>query len=116
VPVVRELIELGFEVVATTGTQQVLQDHGLVVKSIFKVDEGRPHVLDAIKNNQIQLILNTPSGARAKEDDKVIRRTALSYKIPTITTVAGAKATAAAIRSMQTHQLEVKALQDYHND
>ena len=113
VPVAQALIELGFQLVATAGTHRVLRDNGLAVELVLKLHEGRPHVLDWIKNNQIQLILNTPVGEEALEDDRSIRRTALAYKIPTITTIAGAKATAAAIRSLQAETLGVKALQDY---
>jgi carbamoyl-phosphate synthase large subunit len=70
-------------------------------------------VLDAIKNRQIQLIINTPSGQEARTDGQLIRRTALGYKIPIITTIAGAKATVAAIRSLQNINLDVKAIQEY---
>ena len=70
-------------------------------------------MLDAIKNKEIQLIINTPAGATAKEDDRMIRRTALDYKIPTTTTLAGARATIEAIRSLQKETLTVQALQDY---
>ncbi len=114
VPVVKDLIALGFQVVATAGTRQVLQDHGLEVELVLKLHEGRPHVLDWIKNEKIQLILNTPFGEEAQADGRLIRRTALTYKIPTITTIAGAKATAAAIDTLQSQPLKVKALQDYH--
>ena len=113
VPVVRDLMELGFHVVATEGTRKVLKEHGLDVELVLKLHEGRPHVLDAIKNKKIQLIINTPSGEEARADGRLIRRTALSYKIPIITTISGAKATAAAIRSLQSEPLEVRALQDY---
>jgi len=113
VPVAKSLIDLGFRIVATAGTRQVLQDNGLNVDLVLKLHEGRPHVLDWIKNEDIQLILNTPSGEEAQADGRLIRRTALSYKIPLITTIAGAKATAAAIRTLQSQPLEVKALQDY---
>ena len=113
VPIVRDFIALGFKIIATSGTQQVLAEHGLVVESVLKLHEGRPHVVDIIKNGQIQLIINTPSGEEAQADGKLIRRTALVYKIPMVTTIAGAKATAAAIRSLQSQPLEVKALQDY---
>lgn len=113
VPIVKDLIDLGFEIVATSGTQQVLQEHNLVVESVLKLHEGRPNVVDIIKNKQIQLILNTPSGEEAQADGRLIRRTALIYKIPIVTTIAGAKATAAAIRSLQSQPLQVKALQDY---
>jgi carbamoyl-phosphate synthase large subunit len=82
---------------------------------VFKLHEGRPHVLDGIKNSQIQLILNTPSGEEAQADGRLIRRSALTYKVPIVTTIAGAKATAAAIRALQSDPLDVKAIQDYHN-
>jgi len=113
VTVVRDFIELGFEVIATDGTRRVLQEHGLKVGLILKLHEGRPHVLDAIKNHQIQLIINTPSGEEAQTDAKLIRRSALTYKIPIITTIAGARATAAAIRALKSQSLTVKAIQDY---
>uniref|UniRef100_UPI00286E6FF8 carbamoyl-phosphate synthase large subunit n=1 Tax=Chamaesiphon sp. VAR_69_metabat_338 TaxID=2964704 RepID=UPI00286E6FF8 len=113
VPIVRDLIGLGFQIIATSGTQKVLEEHGLVVESVLKLHEGRPHVIDIIKNGQIQLIINTPSGEEAQADGKLIRRTALAYKIGIITTIAGAKATAAAIKSLQSQPLQVKALQDY---
>ncbi|MGI0491275.1 carbamoyl-phosphate synthase large subunit [Alkalinema pantanalense CENA528] len=113
VSVVQEFIDLGFKIVATSGTRQVLKEHGLEVELVYKLHEGRPHVLDWIKNGQIQLIINTPSGEEAQSDGRTIRRAALMYKIPIVTTIAGAKATAAAIRSMQSQSLAVKALQDY---
>jgi len=114
VPVVREFIDLGFTVMATDGTRRVLQQYGLDVELVLKLHEGRPHVLDAIKNHKIQLIINTPSGEEAQTDARLIRRTALTYKIPIITTVAGAKATVAAIRSLQNTTLDVKVIQDYN--
>ncbi|NER52140.1 MAG: carbamoyl-phosphate synthase large subunit, partial [Symploca sp. SIO1A3] len=113
VPVVKDLIELGFYVVATEGTRKVLKQEGLEVELVLKLHEGRPHVLDWIKNQEIQLIINTPSGYDAHAEGRLIRRTALGYKIPIITTIASAKATAAAISSLQSQPLEVKALQDY---
>ncbi|MGB3613184.1 MAG: carbamoyl-phosphate synthase large subunit, partial [Elainellaceae cyanobacterium] len=113
VPVVKELIDLGFTIVATSGTQVVLEEHDLPVAPVLKVHEGRPNIVDEMKNGQIQLVLNTPIGAKAQVDDRLIRRTALVYKIPTITTIAGAKAATAAIRSLQSQPLGVKALQDY---
>ena len=91
----------------------MLADHGLTVETVLKIHEGRPNIEDAIKNGQVQLIVNTPIGNTAKEDDRAIRRAALAYKVPTVTTLAAAKATAAAIRTLQTATLEVKALQDY---
>ncbi len=113
IPVVKEFIQLGFSVMATSGTQRVLKENGLNVDQVLKLHEGRPHVIDAIKNRQIQLIINTPSGQEAQSDGRLIRRTALSYKIPMLTTIAGAKATLAAIRSLQNTNLDVKLIQDY---
>ncbi|AFY50597.1 carbamoyl-phosphate synthase, large subunit [Nostoc sp. PCC 7524] len=113
VPVVREFIDLGFKVMATFGTRQVLSEHGLDVELVLKLHEGRPHVIDAIKNQKIQLIINTPSGEEAQTDARLIRRTGLAYKIPIITTIAGAKATVAAIRSLQNTTLDVKVIQEY---
>jgi carbamoyl-phosphate synthase large subunit len=113
VPIAQDLAALGFQLLATSGTQAVLQKHGLTVDTVLKVHEGRPHVVDQIKNGQIQLIINTPLGDKAQQDDHEIRRTALAYKVPTITTIAAARATAAALRSLQKESLSVKALQDY---
>ena len=111
--VIKEFIKLGFTIMATQGTRQILQKAELEVTSILKLHEGRPHVLDAIKNGNIQLIINTPSGEEAHADSKLIRRTALGYKIPIITTIAGARATVAAIRSLQNTTLDVKVIQEY---
>jgi carbamoyl-phosphate synthase large subunit len=113
VPVVKDLMKLGFNIVATEGTRRALLEHGLDVELVLKLHEGRPNVMDWIKNEKIQLILNTPSGEEARADGRLIRRTALSYKIPIITTIAGAKATAAAIGSLQSEPLTVKALQEH---
>jgi carbamoyl-phosphate synthase large subunit len=114
VPVVKDLIDLGFRVVATAGTRKVLQENGIEnIELVLKLHEGRPHVIDWIKNNWIQFIINTPSGEESLADGRLIRRTALDYKLPIITTIAGAKATVAAIRSLQSEPLDVKALQDY---
>ncbi len=113
VPIVKDLIGLGFHIIATEGTRRVLIDHGLEVDLVFKLHEGRPNIADWIKNGQIQLIMNIPTGEEARADGRTIRRTALTYKIPIVTTMAGAKATAAAIQSLQSQPLAVKALQEY---
>jgi carbamoyl-phosphate synthase large subunit len=85
------------------------------VELVLKVHEGRPNVADIIKNQQIGLIINTPSGEEAQADGRLIRRTALTYKIPIVTTIAGARATAAGIRALQSQPLDVRAIQDYHS-
>ncbi len=112
-PVVKDLLNLGLRVVCTEGTQRYLRSQGLETMLVLKLHEGRPHVLDWIKNAWIQLIIDTPSGQEAKADGRLIRRTALVHKIPMITTIAGARATAAAIQALQSGKLQVKALQDY---
>ncbi|MEL6440140.1 MAG: carbamoyl-phosphate synthase large subunit [Cyanobacteria bacterium J06621_8] len=114
VPVVKDLIDLGFKIVATSGTQKALQANGIQdVELVLKLHEGRPHVVDSIKNNQIQLIINTPTGEESQTDAQLIRRMALDYRLPIITTIAGAKATVAALRSLKSEPLSVKALQEY---
>ncbi|MCF2971738.1 carbamoyl-phosphate synthase large subunit [Synechococcus sp. Nb3U1] len=114
IPVAQEFAAMGFRLVATEGTQTFLTQQGIPVEKILKLHEGRPHVIDAIKNRQIQLIINTPSGIEAQQDGHKIRRTALAYKIPLVTTLAGARATAAAIRALQSGSLGVKSLQEFH--
>jgi carbamoyl-phosphate synthase large subunit len=114
VPAIEDFIDLGFKIVATSGTQKSLQENGIEdVELVLKLHEGRPHVIDSIKNNQIQLIINTPTGEESQTDAQLIRRMALDYRLPIITTISGAKATVAAIRSLQSEPLEVKALQEY---
>ena len=116
VSVVKDLIDLGYKIVATSGTRDVLRDRGLPdIELVLKLHEGRPHVIDWIKNRQIQFIINTPTGEESQTDARLIRRTALDYKLPIITTIAGAKATVEALRALKTQPLEVKALQDYVN-
>lgn len=118
VPVIKDLQELGFKIVATTGTRNALLESGMEeVELVLKLHEGRPNVIDWIKNEQIQFIINTPGAEEETQaDGRMIRRTALEYKLPIITTIAGAKATVEALRSLQREPLEVKALQDYMVD
>lgn len=114
VSVVKDLLDLGFKVVATSGTKRVLEENGIEgVELVLKLHEGRPHVIDLIKNEQIQFIINTPTGGESQADDRLIRRSALDYKLPIITTIAGAKATVEALRSLKSAPLEVKALQEF---
>ena len=113
VPVAKSFADLGFSLLATSGTYQVLADANIPVERTLKIHEGRPHVGDALKNDLIQLIINSPIGEAAQVDDRIIRRTALEHKIPTVTTIAGAKATLSAIQSLRENRLTVKALQDY---
>ncbi|EAQ73983.1 MULTISPECIES: carbamoyl-phosphate synthase large subunit [unclassified Synechococcus] len=114
VPVAERLSELGLALIATTGTAAVLREAGLEVESILKVHEGRPNIEDAIRSGRIQLIVNTPIGRQATHDDKYLRRAALDYAVPTVTTLAGARAAVEAIATLQSQELTVAALQDIH--
>jgi carbamoyl-phosphate synthase large subunit len=115
VPVARELAAKGFALVATAGTAAALRAEGLEVDSILKVHEGRPNIEDAIRSGQIQLVINTPVGRQAAHDDRYLRRAALEYDVPTVTTLAGARAAVEGIAALQEHRtVEVTALQDIH--
>ena len=109
----KTLLEMGFSIVATGGTADYLCEQGLAVEKINKVLEGRPHVVDALKNGEIQLVFNTTEGAQSLRDSRSIRQTSLTMKIPCITTLAGAKAAVRAIHSMRAGALEVAPLQSY---
>ncbi len=110
---VRRLIALGFNVIATGGTASFLKERGLVVTRINKVYEGRPHIVDAMKNGQVQLVFNTTEGGQAIKDSLSIRRTALGQKIPYYTTIAGSIATVQAIGALREIALDVAPLQAY---
>jgi carbamoyl-phosphate synthase large subunit len=109
----RALVEMGFRVVATRGTAKALEEAGLPVKRINKVLEGRPHVVDALKNGEVQLVFNTTEGAQALADSASIRRTAVTAKVPYYTTLASAVAATQAIAALRTGSLEVAPLQSY---
>ncbi|HSZ10722.1 MAG TPA: hypothetical protein VK759_01010, partial [Rhizomicrobium sp.] len=109
----RELLAMGFTIIATRGTAKLLADHGLDVKLVNKVLEGRPHIVDALKNGEVQLVFNTTEGAQALADSYSIRRTALQMKVPYYTTMAGAAAATQAIAALRTGSLEVAPLQSY---
>jgi carbamoyl-phosphate synthase large subunit len=113
-PVARDLVDLGFRIVATRGTAAYLRAHGVPVEVVFKVNEGRPHVADQILNGQIDLVINTPLGRESFFDDRAVRRVAMIHNVPCITTLTGATATVSAIRAMRSQGLDVRALQDYH--
>ena len=110
---VRLLLERGFRVLATGGTATYLADQGLAVERVRKVLEGRPHIVDAMKNGEVQLVFNTTEGKQSLADSYEIRRTALMMKIPYFTTSAGALAAAQAITAMAHGPLDVRPLQDY---
>ncbi len=114
VELARVYVDLGFHIVATEGTADVLQQSGLIVERVYKVKEGRPNVVDLIKGDRIQLIINTPRGQDTFFDEKAIRRAAVQQRIPTITTIAAARAAAEGIADMQRNVTTVNALQSLH--
>ena len=109
----RDLINKGFGIVATSGTARVLEAAGVEVETINKVLEGRPHIVDAMQNGDIQLVFNTTEGSSSIADSYSLRRSALTLKIPYYTTVAGARASIASIEAVQSGGLEVAPLQSY---
>jgi carbamoyl-phosphate synthase large subunit len=109
----RDLVQMGFEIVATAGTARTLEAAGIPVRIIKKVLEGRPHVVDALKNGEIHLVFNTTEGSQALSDSASIRRTALTMKVPYYTTMAGAAAVTQAIQALKAGSLEVAPLQSY---
>jgi carbamoyl-phosphate synthase large subunit len=111
-PVARRLADLGFELAATAGTAGYLGGQGLSVRTVLKVHEGRPHIADLLINGDIALVVNTPLGRESHEDDGVIRRTALKYDIPCITTLSGAMAAAEGIAALGREGLSVRSLQE----
>jgi carbamoyl-phosphate synthase large subunit len=108
-----DLVEMGFTIIATRGTAQVLRNAGVAVETVYKVNEGRPHIADYVKSGKVNLIINTPLGKESFFDEKSIRRAAINYRIPCITTIAGATAAVSGIRSLQTESLGVCSLQEY---
>jgi carbamoyl-phosphate synthase large subunit len=110
----RRFIELGFSLVATHGTAERLEKAGLAVERVFKVKEGRPNVVDLIKGESVQLIVNTPHGQDPWFDEKAIRRAAVTARIPTITTLSAARAAAEGIAALQRNEINVRSLQKWH--
>ena len=112
--IAKKLWELGFRIVATRGTAKALMQNGIPVDLIFKVLEGRPNVVDLIKNREIALIINTPSGRKPKQDQISIRSEAVAHNIPVITTISGAAASVNGIDALMKEELQVQSLQEYH--
>jgi carbamoyl-phosphate synthase large subunit len=113
-PVAKELVALGFSLSATRGTAAFLAAHGLPAEVVYKVNEGRPNIADAVVNGRISLVINTPLGRASYFDDRALRRAAMTHGVPCITTLTGAAAAVSAIRAMRTEVSEVRALQDYY--
>ena len=114
IPLAREFVDLGFQIIATSGTWNALRDAGVPVTKVHKIREGRPNVLDLVTNREIDFIINSPSGKIPREDEVRIRNASLAQKIPIMTTLRAAQASANGIRSLQRSQVHVKTLQEYH--
>jgi len=114
IPIARDLSEMGFALVATSGTAKELERNGLTVSTIFKVGEGRPNIVDGIKNGEINLVINTPMGARARYDEEAIGRSCIQHGIVAITTLSGASAALRAIR-VSSKRIELDSMQNYHS-
>ena len=111
----RRLLTMGFTIIATEGTAAFFRQHDLDVRRVNKVLEGRPHIVDALKNGEVQMVFNTTEGAQSVKDSRSIRTTALAQKIPCITTATGARSTIRAIEAMRAGALTVTPLQDYRS-
>ncbi|MBI3615691.1 MAG: carbamoyl-phosphate synthase large subunit [Candidatus Omnitrophica bacterium] len=113
-PIARRLVELGFKLVSTRGTAEVLRKQGIPVDEVMKIHEGRPHVLDFLRDSRVDLIINTPAGKATKEDETKIRSMAVARGIPCVTTIQGARAIATGIGSLLKEGLSVCSLQEWH--
>ena len=111
----KDLVDLGFRLVATRGTAACLQEQGIDAEVIFKVEEGRPHVVDHMINGEIQWVINTPLGSTSKTDERAIRRTAIERSLPIMTTLAAARAAILGIRALRDGATSVRSLQEYHS-
>jgi carbamoyl-phosphate synthase large subunit len=114
IPLARNFVDLGFEVIATSGTWGTLSSAGVPVTKVRKLQEARPNILDRIKNGEVHFIINTPSGKIPREHEITMRNASLAKKIPIMTTIRAAQASANGIRSLQRSSLQVKTLQEYH--
>ena len=112
--VARKLLDLGFEIISTVGTARFLQGNKISVCTIQRVSEGKPNLVDLIRTNKVNLIINTASGKIPRQDEIKIRSTAIAFGVPVVTTLPGAEACVKGIEALIKHKLEVKPLQQYH--
>jgi len=115
-PIARGIHKLGFKIYTTEGTSRFLKEHGIPNTKIKKLHEGRPNIVDAIKNKDIQLIINTPVGRSSKYDDSYIRIMAIQHKVPYITSIAAARASVEGTEAIKKHKILPKSLQEYHRE
>jgi carbamoyl-phosphate synthase large subunit len=115
ISIARDFEDLGFNVIATSGTSNILNQNGVFSNNIFKVGEGRPNIVDSIKNKEINIIINTPFGGAAREDEYKIGKAAIKYKVPVFTTISGAKAAIRAIQTIKLGNFKYRSLQEIFN-
>ncbi|MDH5769537.1 MAG: carbamoyl phosphate synthase large subunit, partial [Nitrospirota bacterium] len=116
IEVAKQFEKLGFKIRSTIGTHKFLAEHGIKTESVLKMHEGRPNIVDGIMNKEIRLIINTPSGKLSKYDDSYIRKAAIKYRVPYITTISAAIAAAKGVADYRQRHSKVKSLQNYHAD
>jgi carbamoyl-phosphate synthase large subunit len=116
IEIAKQLIAQNYSIVATSGTASVLEEQNITIEKTNKVKEGRPNITDMLKNNEISLIFNVPSGKQAYEDSTVITKIAQEKNIPVITTVTGALATVQALQTLKSESFKVKSIQDYKKE
>lgn len=116
VEVAKGFAELGFKILATGGTFDLLQEKGIECKSIYKLQQGRPNVLDAITNGEVDIVINSPAGSKAEWDDSYVRKAAIKARISYMTTMAAAKATVEGIKARRNHEPVLKSLQEFHRE
>ena len=116
IPIARDFDELGFKIIATTGTQNLLNQNGILCDVISKVGEGRPNIVDYIKNGDVQFIINTPLGQKSRYDEYEIGKSSIRYNVPATTTIAGAQAALRAIRRIKNNKMKYRSLQDIFGD
>lgn len=116
IPIVSKLLQMGFSIIATRGTANYLREHGLLVDIVNKVGEGRPDIVDFIKNNEIDFVINTVTGAKAQRDSFSIRESALRHGVTYTTTISGARAAVNAIQAMLKEGIHINSLQEYHGN
>jgi carbamoyl-phosphate synthase large subunit len=114
IPVAEKFRELGFQILATSGTHACLSEHGVESKKVLKIHEGRPHIVDYVKNKMVDIIINTPVGKKARYDDSYIRKSAVRYNVPYFTTVSGAAAAAVGIEAIKDQKVFFEPIQTYH--
>jgi carbamoyl-phosphate synthase large subunit len=115
-PFVRRFHELGFTIYATGGTYNFLTEQGIPAEFIFKVGEGRPNIVDAMVSGEVDLLINTPLGKKSQYDDYAMRRAAITYKVPYLTTMSATSAACEAITALRTEPLRVRSLQEWNAD